>query len=459
MKSIIFESSVMVNNGSTMKFVFLFFFSVCVVSAYAETKVAMVKLIRGEADLLTLGKTTKLKIDDWVENGSVIRTADKSFVKLIFIDKSQMNVGPNSEMKIESYSDKDSGVIDLVRGKVRTQVTKDYLQIKDKDKSKLFIKTQNAVMGIRGTDFIISTNGINTSTVLFEGEIVFNKFERRGEYTTANLEEIVDRGVRLFPGEFSVMEADRTMPTVPALLNIQQREQLEKNADMTSDRSPGNSRAEPGKTVVPEGLTGQIVSSKNDTVKSEVSQFSKEDRRQPVAPSSSEPEGYVKGNMVKPANGCFVHIDSGVIIPPGPTAVLDGNTNTYIPGPETGIVSSDGSYVPPKNVEITNDGKILIAIYDPNGTVVVKELPPPPPVVAPSPVMLAPGTTSPIGPAPIPLPVATSPTTRPQPSGDIPLPGTGTFDPRFAPTGGIINVFDPTRQSTLIDATITVKPN
>ena len=34
----------------------------------------------------------------------------------------------NSEMKIESFSGKDSGVIDLVKGKIRSQVTKDYLQ-------------------------------------------------------------------------------------------------------------------------------------------------------------------------------------------------------------------------------------------------------------------------------------------------------------------------------------------
>ncbi len=94
-------------------------------SAFAQTKVAVVKLIRGEADVLTLGKTTKLKVDDWVENGSVVKTAEKSFVKLVFIDKSQMNVGPNSEMKIESFTGKDSGVIDLVKGKIRSQVTKD----------------------------------------------------------------------------------------------------------------------------------------------------------------------------------------------------------------------------------------------------------------------------------------------------------------------------------------------
>ena len=85
-------------------------------SLSAQTKVAVVKIIRGEVELIDLGKPKKLKIDDWVQNGNIVKTADKSFVKLIFTDKSQMNIGPNSEMKIESFGGSDSGVIDLVKG-------------------------------------------------------------------------------------------------------------------------------------------------------------------------------------------------------------------------------------------------------------------------------------------------------------------------------------------------------
>lgn len=431
-------------------------------TSFAQTKVAMVKLIRGEADVLTLGKTTKLKVDDWVENGSVVKTAEKSFVKLVFIDKSQMNVGPNSEMKIESFSGKDSGVIDLVKGKIRSQVTKDYLQIKDKDKSKLFIKTQNAVMGVRGTDFMISTNGTNTSTVLFEGEIVFNKLEHRGETSSARLEEIVDRGVRMYPGEFSVMEANRPMPTVPALLNIQQREHLEKNKEMNADRSPSNTSAGPVKSVVPEGLSGQQVSNNAETIKSQVAEIVKNEAPASSSRSSADPEGYVKGDLIKPANGSMVHIDSGVIIPPGPTAVLDGNTNTFIPSADSGKIASDGSYVPPKNVEITNDGKILVAVKDSAGAVTVKEVLPPPPIINSTSVsigdlgttVVSSGTTSTTL-----TNTTTTTSTATKTTSDIPMPTAGTYDPRFAPTGGIINVNDPTRQSTITDTTIIVNPN
>lgn len=436
-------------------FFFLILFSSL---TFAQTKVAVVKLLRGEVDVLTLGKTTKLKVNDWVTEGSVIRTAEKSFVKLIFTDKSQMNVGPGSEMKIETFSGKDSGVIDLVKGKIRSQVTKDYLQIKDKDKSKLFIKTTNAVMGVRGTDFMISTNGTSTSTILFEGEIVFNRLSERGSLPSSRLEEIVDRGVRVFPGEFSVMDAGRPMPTVPALLNIQQREKLENNKDFNADRTPSNSnKIETTKSVVPAGLTGDVVANNSEILKTEVAQATEVDLKKNSSPASTNPEGYVKGDAVKPANGSFVHVDSGVIIPPGPGSILDNNTNTYIPGQETGTVAGDGSYIPPKNVEITADGKILVALPDGSGNVRVQEVEKPVPIVS-----LINVPINQIGEV-----LTTNPTlinTETVVDNDI---LNGTFSPsgvtdlsndQLNQTGGFTGINDPTRVSGKIDTTVIVVP-
>lgn len=420
-----------------MKAVIFIVFLTLTCSAFAA-KVAVVKVVRGEAFVQALGKTTPLKVDDWVEDGGVVKTNEKSFVRLIFVDKSQMNVGPNSEMKIESFSGKDSGVIDLVKGKIRSQVSKDYLQI-NKDKSKLFIKTQNAVMGVRGTDFMISTNGINTSTVLFEGEVVFNKLDSNGRMSPAALENIVNNGVRMFPGEFSVMEANRPMPTVPSLLNVQQREKLENNAEFSADRTPSSASAEPAKSVVPAGLSGQLVSNTSDVLKSEVAQVSVTNTQAPAA--SSNPDGFVKGDMIKPANGSFVHIESGVIIPPGPGSVLDSNTNTYIPGQEAGKVAGDGSYIPPKNVEITNDGKILVKTQDASGKAIVVEAKPRLPVVDTKPAALPGESTSPV-----------------KVLSDVSLPGTNTVDTRFTPTGGFTGSSDPARViSTTSDVTIRVR--
>jgi hypothetical protein len=389
-------------------------------------KVAVVKIVRGDVDVLSLGKTLKLKVDDWVEDGSVVKTADKSFAKLIFIDKSQMNIGPNSEMKIEKFSGNDSGVIDLVKGKIRSQVTKDYLQM-NKDKSKLFIKTPNAVMGIRGTDFMISTNGKTTSAILFEGSVVFNKMESRGITNSDRLEDMVDRGVRMNPGEFSVVDQTRPEPTVPSVLNVQQREALEKN-ETFDKRAPSNSASvEASKSVVPVGLTGDTVSNDESSINKEVAagdSASKED-----SSKASDANGYAKGDAVKPANGSIIHVESGTIIAPGADSALDANTNSYGVSPDIGTIADDGSFVPAGGGQMTDDGNIIISVKGADGKpeIVVKA---PPPSIKPEGPAVVKGPDAPTGPkpasgpAPVEIPVM------------IPKP----------PTGGIQNVNDAVQQ-------------
>ncbi len=314
--------------------------------------------MRGKVEVLSIGKTTSLKVDDWVEEGAVVKTGEKSFAKLIFTDKSQMNVGPSSELKIEKFSEKEAGVIDVVKGKIRSQVSKDYLQMKDQDKSKLFIKTKNAVMGVRGTDFMITTNGLNTATVLFEGQVAFNHLPEQGSLSSAKLDEIVDRGVMIQPGEFSVVEVDRPQPTVPAVLNVEQRETLETNVNF-ENKAPPVQESSPV-SIVPEGLNGQMVSNTSETIKSEFTEVASIEA--PKNEMSADAKGFVDGDKVRPANGSLVHFESGTIIPPAGDSIFDPNTNSYIASSSNGTVSSDGSFVPPANVEITNDGKILVVI-------------------------------------------------------------------------------------------------
>ena len=124
----------------------------------------------------------------------------------------------------------------------------------------------------------------------------------------------------------------------------------------------------------------------------------------------------------------MVHVDSGVIIPPGSDAVLDPNTNTYIPGPETGKIASDGSYIPPKGVEITSDGKVLVLVTNDAGVQKVVEVLPPPPVLQKTSFTNA---------------------VLPPPGSGAPVPGNTTSlnDPSLKPvSGGINTVNDAVQQ-------------
>lgn len=291
-------------------------------------KAALVKLVKGEAHVLSGDKKIKLKINDWVEEGAVVKTEPRSFVRLVFLDKSQMNISASSELKIERFHKKDAGVIGLIKGQIRSQVSKDYLQINGKDRSKLFIKTKNAVMGIRGTDFMISTNGRNTAAILFEGEVVFNRLDDSKLLDSSKLDSLVDRGVRLYPGEFSAV-TENNLPTIPALLNVNQREKLEKSSGLIVSDKP--------KTIVPPGLSAAQVASSPAKIK-------KDDAS---GRSSIRAEGFEKDGQVKPANGSSVDLAEATIIAPSPNAKLDELTNTYIDyGNEKYLETTKTDYAP-----------------------------------------------------------------------------------------------------------------
>lgn len=334
---------------------------------FAGKNVAIVKIIKGEVNYLTLGSTKKLNKDDWVQEGSVIKTAEKSFVKLVFVDKSQMNIGPNSEMKIETFNGKEAGVIDLVKGKIRSQVTKDYLEMENKEQSKMYIKTTNAVMGVRGTDFMIATNGKVSSVVLFEGEIAFGTLTSSTRHSRPQLERIVNNGVKIFPGEFSVIE-NRRAPTIPSYLNAKQKEVLEKSDDFGAGRAPASQKrsAQNIKSIIPKGLTGAIVAKGTNPLLSDVKEAisTANDSKNDTSRSSSNPEGYVNGERVKPANGSFLHVDSGIIFPPSADSKLDTTSNTYIDSGAEVKVDEFGNFIPPENIKITRDGKIVATVSE-----------------------------------------------------------------------------------------------
>ncbi len=142
--------------------------------AYASADVAKVIIVRGTAMAKNPdGSVQQIKQGMWFKEGTQVKTEDRSFVKLLFIDKSQMNLGPNSQMKIDTFPESDAGIVTLVKGQLRSKVSKNYMQMDKKNKSKLFIKTKTAAMGVRGTDFQVNYNPENdfTSLVTFEGAV------------------------------------------------------------------------------------------------------------------------------------------------------------------------------------------------------------------------------------------------------------------------------------------------
>lgn len=132
--------------------------------------VGTVKEIRGEVIVedRILQKGSKIYPRD------VLKTNEKSFLKLELIDETQITIGPKSEFQVEKWNyrtknDRDA-LFSLTQGKMRAEI-----RAKAKEKDQLKVKSPLVAMGIRGTQFLFNNQKIAekevTQVALLEGKI------------------------------------------------------------------------------------------------------------------------------------------------------------------------------------------------------------------------------------------------------------------------------------------------
>jgi hypothetical protein len=167
-------------------FTILLFPSILFASSEQFTIAEVVK-IRGEVTQLSPGAHLARVValgDKFIEDTSIL-TGPKSFVKIKFIDQSELNIGPESKLVITEMKKDSVGIISLLKGRIRTEVAKDATK---PNANKFFIKTRTAAMGVRGTDFQTIYNPENkmTSLLTYKGEVAMAKID---ETTFKKLEE------------------------------------------------------------------------------------------------------------------------------------------------------------------------------------------------------------------------------------------------------------------------------
>lgn len=349
--------------------------------------VAKAIILRGKVWEVRPGqKPNQIKKGEWVKEGSILRSENASFVKLLFIDKSQMNLGPNSEMQIKEFPKNQAGIINLFKGKVRSKVTKNYMDI-DKSGSKLFIKTKTAAMGVRGTDFQVIFNPRNsvTSLVTFEGAVAMTRLDnvrananidRRALDAQLNSRE----AVMVKQGQYSGALPNQRRVSIPVKISPTQLESLktdDPSVSTTSDKRKPASVVNTKKVVrsiVPKGLDAKKVAEANsgsldkaiaDGVGSQAAQVVVEKTQEKIEIARSEgppPEGFIDtatGAFAPPAGG-YVDEKTGLYVPPSEGSTFDPNAGVYIPPPEVGSVDSEtGTYVPPEGYTLKDSGELV----------------------------------------------------------------------------------------------------
>lgn len=149
-------------------------------SLAASPPIASVIKIRGSVTKLLPGalEATVVSEGDKLQEDTSVVTGAKSFVKIKFIDQSELNMGPESKIVISEMKPDSAGVISLLKGRIRTEVEKATKE-EDQVKNKFYIRTRTAAMGVRGTDFQTIYNPDNrmTSLLTYKGAVALAKVD------------------------------------------------------------------------------------------------------------------------------------------------------------------------------------------------------------------------------------------------------------------------------------------
>ena len=128
--------------------------------------------VEGRVDILRGGElpATPVKVDDGVQTGDVLRTKSLSKAQITFIDNSTLTIAPESRVGIEAYmfdsaQNKRNAVVQLFQGLAHVVVSKVFKSTEPD----FVVKTQTAIMGVRGTEFGIRLQPNSSEILNFEG--------------------------------------------------------------------------------------------------------------------------------------------------------------------------------------------------------------------------------------------------------------------------------------------------
>ena len=324
----------------------------------SETIAEVVKM-RGEVTQLSPGARMARAVgigDKFLEDTSIL-TGPKSFVKIKFVDNSEINLGPESKIVITEMKKKSSGIISLLKGRIRTVVVKDSAR---PNSNKFYVKTRTAALGIRGTDFQTIYNPDNkmTSLLTYRGEVAMAKLD---ESTYQNLEqdkvltierdevtkvpEIKKIAVSHFneQDELNKILKSKATVLVPSGQNSFSSESLKKSS-LPVKISPVQLEA------LYKNQEFQEKASANLNLQSATDAIFKPTLK--VANQVAPIEGLYneKTGDFAPKAGGFIDVNTGLYVAPTSDAKLDSKSGVYIANKIGDIDTDTGQYIAPKGL-------------------------------------------------------------------------------------------------------------
>jgi len=347
-------------------------------SIYANEQVAKVILLKGKVTEFRPGinKTILLASDSWVLKNSILETGKGSVVKLIFVDQSRVTLGPNSKLEIGKFAQNEAGILSVMKGKLKATVLKNALD--SGDKNKLYIKTETAAMGVRGTEFMVMYNHHihKTSVLTFSGEVMMSQIPKelgRG-MPSDQLGSFLEKAgaVSIKHGQYAGTN-EMGRPNLPVKINPAQFQTL-KGASMFEESRQIASEAKSYQSKIPPNMDAKTFINHNSELEQSMknvlgeSKFEDIDNvvRQTVENEKKDTavvpaEGFYNPDTKEfaPMAGGFVDIEKGVYVAPPEDSEYDPNTNTYIVPTSHGTYDeASGGFQTPIGYQMNEDGTI-----------------------------------------------------------------------------------------------------
>ncbi len=126
----------------------------------AAGDIGRIKVTSGTANIIRGGQTIIAKPGLALQKGDILRTGRNGRIGITFFDNSRFATGPDSDVTINEFLFDDT----THDGKFITQVNRGSLaiisgQIAKKNKNAMRVRTPTALLGVRGTRFVVKVKG------------------------------------------------------------------------------------------------------------------------------------------------------------------------------------------------------------------------------------------------------------------------------------------------------------
>ena len=137
------------------------FFLVVLLTLPAQAQdVGQIKISKGAVSIERSGQKLPAAVGAKVQAGDVVKTGTDGSVGIVFIDASLLSAGPNSVLTIDKFvfdSTTNQGAFESTLSKGTLSAVSGKIAKQSPDAMK--VKTPAAVLGVRGTEFVVRALG------------------------------------------------------------------------------------------------------------------------------------------------------------------------------------------------------------------------------------------------------------------------------------------------------------